>query len=93
MVRKCDSIICEAMACGLPVLCSDVCDNAMYVVEGENGFRFNPHDKDSVVSSFEKLFNLTDGEYDGLCRQSRIKAEQNLSKNTFVESYIKLIEQ
>ena len=36
------NVICEAISCGLPVLCSDICDNAIYVHEDENGFLFDP---------------------------------------------------
>ena len=87
------NVICEAMACGLPVLCSDVCDNSRYVTSGENGFLFNPTDKASIVAAFEKIFALTDWEYREFCKKSREDAEQKLSKDKFVESYIKLIEQ
>jgi len=85
------NVICEAMACGLPVACSDVCDNSKYVVEGENGFLFNPKDTDSVVGAFERLFALKDERYELFCRRSRLLAEQKLSKEQFVEAYINLI--
>lgn len=86
------NVICEAMSCGLPVVCSDVCDNSRYVVSGENGFLFDPKDTISVVSAFEKLFALNDSEYKEYSKKSREKAETMLSKESFVESYIKLIE-
>ena len=86
------NVICEAMACGLPVVCSDVCDNSRYVASGENGFLFDPKDIQSVVSAFEKLFVLKESEYKEFCKRSREKAETMLSKESFLESYIKLIE-
>lgn len=85
------NVICEAMACGLPVVCSDVCDNSKYVIENENGFLFNPKDTDSVVVAFERLFALTEEEYKSFCHNSRTLAEQKLSKDTFVNAYLKLI--
>lgn len=87
------NVICEAMACGLPVVCSDVCDNSKYVIEGENGFLFNPKDTDSVVMAFERLFALTEEEYNSYCQNSRILAGQKLSKDAFVNAYIKLLKQ
>ncbi len=86
------NVICEAMACGLPVVCSDVCDNSKYVLEGENGFLFNPKDTDSIVAAFERLFIVSNEEYESFCHYSRTLAEQKLSKETFVKEYIKLIE-
>lgn len=86
------NVICEAMACGLPVVCSDVCDNSKYVHEGENGFLFDPKDTDSIVAAFERLFALNDGEYKSYCNHSRMLAEQKLSKEAFVNANINLLE-
>lgn len=85
------NVICEAMACGLPVVCSDVCDNSRYVACGENGFLFDPKETQSIVSAFDKLFTLNENEYMEYCISSRKKAEKKLSKEAFVKSYIKLI--
>lgn len=87
------NVICEAMASGLPIVCSDVCDNSNYVIEGKNGFLFNPKNVDSIVAAFERLFALTTEDYSALCKYSRELAESKLSKETFLNSYIKLIEQ
>lgn len=87
------NVICEAMACGLPVVCSDVCDNSRYVSSGENGFLFDPRDTNSVVLAFEQLFALSSENYKSFRLSSRRIAEQNLSKDVFINSYIKLIEQ
>lgn len=85
------NVICEAMACGLPVVCSDVCDNSKYVIDGENGFLFNPKETDSIVAAIERIFALNAEEYKCFCGQSRKLAEQKLSKEEFVNAYIKLI--
>lgn len=87
------NVICEAMACGLPILCSDVCDNPLYVVAGENGFLFNPYDKFSIADKFERAISLTEEQYLLYCEVSRKKAEEKFSKDIFIRSYIKLIEQ
>lgn len=86
------NVICEAMASGLPIACSDVCDNSRYVEDGDNGFLFDPKNADSIVRALERLLLLNDDEYESYCRRSREKAEKKLSKNTFVNSYIELIE-
>lgn len=86
------NVICEAMACGLPVVCSDVCDNSKYVLEGENGFLFDPNNTDSIVAAFVHLLSLNKEAYENYSRQSRKLAEQKMSKEEFVKAYIKLIE-
>lgn len=86
------NVICEAMACGLPVACSDVCDNSRYVVEGSNGFLFDPNDTQSIVDSLGRMLLISPTKYADMCKESRKRAETLLSENRFVESYIKLIE-
>lgn len=85
------NVICEAMACGLPVACSDVCDNARYVHEGENGFLFNPKETSSIVMALEKMLKLSDVEYKTMCVNSRKRAIKDLSKERFIDSYLTLI--
>jgi len=87
------NVICEAMACGLPVACSDVCDNSRYVEDGENGYLFDPLNSDSIVMALERLLTLNDDEYDSYCRRSRERAEKKFSPEIFVNSYIKLIKE
>lgn len=86
------NVICEAMSCGRPILCSDVCDNSIYVKEGENGFLFNPRDNNSIANVIERAINLQFEEYQDFCCQSRKIAEDLLSENIFIYKYISIIE-
>ena len=86
------NVICEAMACGLPIACSDVCDNGRYIEERKNGFLFNPRNSDSIADALQKMLKLKDDEYDSYCRNSRKRAEEMLSRDKFLESYKELIE-
>lgn len=85
------NVICEAMACGLPVVCSDVCDNGLYVKEGENGFLFNPQSIESMADSLSRMLSVCNEEYANLCSNSRRLAEELFSADTFVGQYLKLI--
>lgn len=87
------NVICEAMACGLPVVCSDVCDNSKYVIDGENGFLFNPKDTDSIVAALERILSLDQKDYLSFCERSRAIAQREFAKERFINSYIGLIEQ
>jgi glycosyltransferase involved in cell wall biosynthesis len=50
--------VCEALAAGLPVLISNVCDHPLLVVEGERGFLFDPSDPLSIAMSIERAAAL-----------------------------------
>lgn len=84
--------ICEAMSCGLPVVCSNVCDNPIYVQSGENGFLFNPSDVNSMAEAVAKLLSIDDETYSKYRNNSRRIAVEKLSKKRFIESYINLLE-
>jgi glycosyltransferase involved in cell wall biosynthesis len=50
--------VVEALFSGLPLLLSNRCGNHFEaLVEGENGFVFDPFDKADIVTSFQKLIN------------------------------------
>lgn len=85
------NVICEAISCGLPILCSDVCDNAMYVHEGENGFLFDPKSPESIASAIERILSLDNKQYAEFSIKSRLIAEGKLSEDIFLERYQGLI--
>ena len=86
------NVICEAMACGLPIACSDVSDNAQYVHPGENGVLFDPRSAESIADELTRLLTIDDDEYECYCSNSRVLSIDNFSKEKYVESYIDLIE-
>ena len=85
------NVVCEAMSCGLPILCSRVCDNPMIVEEGKNGFLFNPLDIDDISNSIIK-FNSIDKRLSLMRKSSRNIAERKFSKKRFVALYSGLID-
>ena len=56
------NVVCEAMACGKPILISDVCDNRVFVKDGVNGFLFNPHSVKDMAEKIIKFTKLSDSE-------------------------------
>jgi glycosyltransferase involved in cell wall biosynthesis len=78
---------CEALAAGLPVLISDVCDHSRLVTEGERGFLFNPADPQSIAASIEKLAELDAEGWRALSRNARSYAETHLGVAKMVDSY------
>lgn len=85
------NVICEAMSCGLPILCSNICDNPIIVKEGLNGLLFNPLSIDDIVSTIEKYNKLDFSTKKKMGDASRSLALNNFSSRTFVQKYIQLI--
>lgn len=85
------NVLCEALACGLPIICSNVCDNSIYVKDGENGFLFDPQNISSMANALINAFNLSPDLYNKYRKKSRIIAETKLSAERFVEQYIMLL--
>ena len=83
--------LAEALASGLPALCSRVSDNSMYVQEGTNGFLFNPNSVESMAEALRALAALTPAQLDAFGRESRRRAEEKLSKKVFIERYMALL--
>lgn len=87
------NVICEAMACGLPVACSNVGDNPIYVKPEINGALFDPKSAESMADAIEKLLTIGDEMYKSYRENSRQIAETKFSMSKFIESYINLIEE
>lgn len=86
------NVICEAMSCGKPVICSRVCDNPYIVKENENGIFFNPYDVDDIVNQLTAICRMSAEELSIWGNKSWEIAENLFSKEAFVQKYIKLIE-
>lgn len=85
------NVLCEAMSCGLPIVCSNVCEMPKIVEKGKNGFLFNPESVDEMVEALEHMFNLGDEEYKQMCNVNRAQAVERNSQDAFVNQYISII--
>ncbi len=85
------NVICEALASGLPIVCSNVCDNNRYVKDGENGYLFDPKSPEDIASVVKKMLTISDIKYHSFKTESRRKAVENFSKSRFIDNYISLI--
>lgn len=92
LFEGCPNVICEAMACGLPVLASRVSDNSFLVKEGENGFLFDPESLEEIVDALLRFARLSSEEKIKMGKASRKRAEAMLSAERLVDEYERLIE-
>ena len=79
------------MSCGLPILASDVCDNAQIVADGQNGFLFNPLDEDQIVNTLLKSLDTPEQNIVTMGDNSRKMAVDKFSSTTFINKYVDLI--
>ena len=86
------NVICEAMSCGKPIICSRVCDNSFIIDEGLNGMLFNPLDVDDIADTICRMYHLSNEQRIKMGEYSRVIAEGRFSTQSFVRKYIDLIE-
>lgn len=85
------NVLCEAISCGLPVMVSDVCDNPMYALPDINGVLFDPNNPKDMADKIASLLGQNEDQYNKYRINSRKIAEEKLSRKTFVDKYIALI--
>ena len=86
------NVVCEAMSCGKPIICSRVCDNPRIVQDGTNGLFFDPNDVDDMTNQLKKIIAMPKEERELWGKESRKIAEDMFSSEAFVQKYINLIE-
>lgn len=86
------NVLCEAMASGLPVICSNIQEMPRIVTEGVNGYMFNPHDPADIARAIDLLINRKQAELKAMGDRNRRQIVANNSMEAFVEQYVRLIE-
>lgn len=86
------NVLCEAMGCGLPVMASDVCDNGDILKGGEYGYLFNPYSVEDMADKIGRMLDLEPEARAAMGEKNRRRAMELCSQQTFLESYIDLIE-
>lgn len=87
------NVVCEAMACGKPVLASRIGDNERLVADGENGILFDPKDPEKIAEAIQQFLETTPESRHEMGTGGRKRAEKMLSTETFVAQYEKVFEQ
>jgi glycosyltransferase involved in cell wall biosynthesis len=82
--------VCEALAAGMPVLASNVCDHPRLVADCARGYLFDPQDPVSIAAAIAKLVELADqdaGAWRSFAHNAREYASNELSVDKMVDSY------
>lgn len=85
------NVVCEAMACGLPIACSRVCDNERIVEDGENAVLFEPDNVEDMTQKLISILQLSEEDRRKMGRKSRAIIESKFSPDTFINQYLDLI--
>lgn len=86
------NVLCEAMSSGLPVACSNVCDNPIIVSDGVNGFLFSPQVPEEIAGAIMKLAKKNVDDRLQMGYSNRKKIIKLCSPDSFVNRYIEVIE-
>ena len=82
------NVLCEAMACGLPVVCSRVCDNPAIVEEGTNGYLFDPFSVQDMANTIQRMVQLPLSQRQAIAKNNIIKIQSLCSEQQFVTEYM-----
>jgi glycosyltransferase involved in cell wall biosynthesis len=85
------NVVCEALACGLPVLASDVLDHPRLVQEGLTGLLFDPYDASSLAVAIQHYSEMTRPQRTAMGSAARAFAELHLSMDRYVSAYEQLL--
>ena len=86
------NVVCEAMSCGMPILCGDICDNSLIVADKVNGYLFNPYQVEDIVDKLKSFMLLSSNEKSVMGSKSRQMSLEKFSSESFRKKYIDLIE-
>lgn len=84
--------VCEALASGMPVLASDVCDHPFLVEDGRRGFLFDPSNPAEIRRAIERLAGLDAAGWSAFGRNARDYASSHLGVEKMVAAYEALFE-
>ncbi len=84
--------VCEGMACGRPVLASDIGDAPRLVEPGRNGFLFNPAMAESIAGAILAFCHLPAGRRVAMGVESRRMAELLFAPERAAAAYAELLE-
>lgn len=87
------NVLCEAMAAGLPVACSNVCDNGDIVQDGISGQLFDPHDPQEVARSLRRIIAMTPEQRKEMGAHARQRVQSLCDPEQFLDSYEQILEQ
>ena len=85
------NVVCEAMACGRPVIISNTLDHPYLVRDGVNGFLFDWRDPGDLARKLKAFYDLSGYERHRMGAMGRDFAEKNLSLERYVRDFEQIL--
>lgn len=85
------NVVCEAMSCGTPILCGNVCDNGFIVTNGENGLLFDPKSVNDMADKIKTFVSMSAEQRLAMSIANRQKALSLFSATAFIGKYKEII--
>ena len=88
--EACPNVVCEALACGKPVLAGRVGDTEQLMQDGVTGFLFDPKSPERMAQAFLRFSDLSTQAREAMGNAARLRAEELFSIQRFSAEYIDL---
>ena len=85
------NVLCEAMSCALPVICSNVVEMPRIVKENVNGYLFDPSSPELIANAIIRLLDTSVKDRKNMGINNRKRILENNTEVIFVNKYIELI--
>jgi len=85
------NIVTEGMACGKPIICSDVSDLSLIIKEGENGFLCKANDIKSISSAIQRFISTSNYNLEKISNNNREKASEIFNPDIVTTNYLNLL--
>ncbi len=85
------NVICEAMACGKPVVVSAVSDIPALLKEGKNAYICNPNDHSTIASALHKLIRSDKNKLLQMGSDNHQKAKSLFLPDNIIDAYLGLL--
>lgn len=86
------NVVCESLACGLPVILSNILDHPILADQGNNGFLFNHKNPKELSNAIISFYQLPENERQTMGDKCRGFAETHFSEGRFVSEYKEIIQ-
>ena len=83
--------LCEAMAAGVPVIATDVCDNRRLLADGKNGVLASGTEPAEIAAAIRHFYSLTSEDIDTMSDNARKFVETNLAVGQMAARYQQLL--